>query len=95
MNTVSNYNITESAILNRKSSLKLFKLPGRAGYCFYPFVISVLKSYGFSSVKLSIYNSSAKNQACDLSNYHLIPGRKDVQPLAVDIPRKVICSISK
>ncbi|MCP4137303.1 MAG: hypothetical protein GY754_40420 [bacterium] len=92
MNTLDNYSITNSAILNRKSR---FEIKQTKRYdCHYPFLFTVFTAHSYTNVSLGIYNSTGTPQTCRLTDYHLIPGRKDVQPLAVELSRKYSCVIA-
>jgi hypothetical protein len=91
VNTIENYNMTETAIINRKSMFKLKKTVKMPQYNQRPFLIKLHRTYSYSKIKIAFYNYTRRPQLLSVSDYHLIPARNDVQPLSMELSRKYSC----
>lgn len=90
INSLENYNVTETAILNRKSRYTL-TIPDDLQSCLGSFIVKPLKSDGFKRVRLSVYNTTDREQVFKLTDYYLRSMRNDVQSLAIELSRS-FCS---
>ncbi len=90
VNTMENYNITETAIINRKSMYKL-KTVTMPQYNHRPFLIKLHRTYSYSKIKIAFYNYTDRPRKLNITDYHLIPVRSDVQPLSMELSRKYSC----
>lgn len=81
--TLENFHKTEREILRRRSRYRLS--PEVIRNCHYPFVITVERLWSFRKAKVSIYNFTGSPRDCYLSDFRLVPYRKDVQPLVLKL----------
>ncbi|WP_201029661.1 hypothetical protein [Leptospira alstonii] len=91
--TLENFASIESEIMNRKSThqMPVKPEPSRHG----PFLIEVLKTNSFSGVIVSVYNYTAEPAKFQTYEFQLMPERKDVQPLAIELSRTLACNYKK
>lgn len=91
INTMENYNITETAIINRKSMFKLKKTVKTPQYNHRPFLVKLHRTYSYSKIKIAFYNYTDRPRLLNVTDYHLIPARRDVQPLSMELSREYSC----
>lgn len=91
--TIDNFAAIESEILNRSSKYELPRKPEPSRHG--PFLIEVLGTNGFSGAVISVYNYTAEPAKFQSIDFQLIPERKDVQPLALELSRTLACHYKK
>jgi hypothetical protein len=87
MNTVENYNITETAILERKSKQPIKETNIKS--CHGSFIIVPVRADGYRSLYLKVYNCSDVPQPFVVTDYYLKSLRSDVQSLTLELSRKL------
>lgn len=95
VNTLENYNMTETAIINRRSMFKLGRDIRLPQFHYRPFLIKLYRTYSYSRVQIGFYNYTGQAQLLRITDFQLKPKRRDVQPLSLELSRSRACNRAK